>query len=220
MKRRSKPSARPSLPLIVALVAIATAAAAVAIHWVTSKPPAAVAPVQTKPEAGGKELGSPDAPVTIEVFSDFRCKYCGDLALLIKPKIVSEFVDKGTVRIVYRNFPVLGPVSEQAAEASECAADQRRFWAYHDALFARLSRGELRGSGDLDSAAKEVGLETARFAQCLRTGQTRQRVQADLDLGVRLGVRGTPTSFVDGQYLVGAQPVEVFREAIESARRR
>lgn len=218
MKRRSR--ARFPVLLVVAVAAVAAAVAAVAIHWASSRPPSAQTPASTKPEAGGKDLGRTNAPVTIEVFSDFRCKYCGDLALLIKPKIVSEFVDRGTVRIVYRNFPVLGPVSEQAAEASECAADQKRFWAYHDALFVRLGRGELRGSSDLDAAAREVGLEMTQFAQCLRSGQTRHRIQADLDLGTRLGVRGTPTSFVNGQYVVGAQPVEVFREAIESARRR
>lgn len=194
--------------------------AAAVLHWTAARPPEAVPPRPVVAETGGTSRGQPDAPVTLEVFSDFRCRYCMVFATTIEPTIVSEFVEPGVVRIVHRNFPVLGPVSEQAAEAAVCAADQGRFWAYHDALFARFSRGELNAAGDLRAAAGEIGLDRSAFDRCLRDGAGRARVEADLAEGERRGVRGTPTSFVGGQMIVGAQPVEVFRAAIEAARPR
>ncbi len=217
---RSGRRSRRGLWIVIAAVAVSGAIGAAVLQWKTTAPPAA-APSRPVPEAStGTTRGRPDAPLTLEVFSDFRCKYCGILAESIEPLIVSEYVNTGIVRIVYRQFPVGGPLSEQAAEASLCAADQGKFWAYHGALFARLPRGELRGAGDLDAAAREIGLDQAAFTRCLRSGQMRARVDADRNEGLRRGVQGTPTSFVGGRAIVGAQPIEVFRAAIEAARPR
>lgn len=217
---RSGHRPRRGLWAIIGVVAVSGAIGAAVLHWKTAAPQAA-APARPAPEGStGTARGRPDAPVTLEIFSDFRCKYCAVLAETVEPLIVSEYVNTGIVRIVYRQFPVGGPLSEQAAEASLCAADQGKFWAYHGALFARLPRGELRGAGDLDSAAREIGLDQAVFTRCLRSGQMRARVDADRNEGLRRGVQGTPTSFVGGQAIVGAQPFEVFRAAIEAARPR
>ncbi len=206
--------------IAIAAVSVLGAIGVAVLHWKTAAPPAAAPPLPVPEVSTGTARGRPDAPLTLEVFSDFRCKYCGVLAESIEPLIVSEYVDTGIVRIVYRQFPVGGPLSEQAAEASLCAADQGKFWAYHGALFARLPRGELRGAGDLDAAAREIGLDQAAFSRCLRSGQMRARVDADRNEGLRRGVQGTPTSFVGGRAIVGAQPIEVFRAAIEAARPR
>lgn len=217
---RSNRHSRRGLWIVIAAFAVAGAIGAAVLHWKTAVPQAA-APSLPAPEAStGTARGRPDAPVTIEIFSDFRCRYCGVLAETIEPLIVSEYVNTGIARIVYRQFPVGGPLSEQAAEASLCAADQGKFWAYHGELFARLPRGELRGAGDLDAAARQIGLDQARFTRCLRSGQMRARVDADRNEGLRRGVQGTPTSFVGGRAIVGAQPIEVFRAAIEAARSR
>ncbi|MBM3469297.1 MAG: DsbA family protein [Armatimonadetes bacterium] len=217
---RSKRRSRKGLWAIVGVVAVAGAIGAAVLHWRTAAPPAAAPPPPAPEGSSGTARGRLGAPVTLEIFSDFRCKYCGILAESVEPLIVSEYVNKGIVRMVYRQFPVGGPLSEQAAEASLCAADQGKFWAYHGALFARLPRGELRGAGDLDSAAREIGLDQAAFTRCLRSGQMRARVAADMNEGLRRGVQGTPTSFVGGRAIVGAQPIEVFRAAIEAARPR
>ncbi len=217
---RSRTRTRRGMWIAIVVGAVAGAVAAAVIHWKTAAPEAVV-PARPTPEAStGSARGRPDAPVTMEVFSDFRCKYCGVLAESIEPLIVSEYVNTGVVRIVFKQFPVGGPPSEQAAEASLCAADQGKFWAYHGALFARLPKGELRGLADLESAAREAGLDPGVFARCLRSGQMRARVEAERDEGLRRGVQGTPTSFVGGRVIVGAQPVEVFRAAIEAARGR
>lgn len=216
--RRHSRHSRRGLWVLIAAVAVAGAVGAAVLHWKTAAPPAAAPPVPPPEGSTGTARGRPDAPVTLEVFSDFRCKYCGVMVESVEPLIVSEYVSTGIVRMVYRQFPVGGPLSEQAAEASLCAADQGKFWDYHGALFARLSRGELRGSGDLDAAAREIGLDRDALTRCLRSGQMRARVDADRNEGLRRGVQGTPTSFVGGRAIVGAQPIEVFRAAIEAAR--
>lgn len=211
---------RRALWAIIGVVAVSGAIVAAVLHWKAAAPQVA-APAPPVPEGStGTSRGRPDAPLTLEIFSDFRCRYCGVLAETVEPLIVSEYVDTGIVRIVYRQFPVGGPLSDQAAEASLCAADQGRFWAYHGELFARLPRGELRTPGDLDAAARGIGLDQAAFTRCLRGGQMRARVDADRNEGLRRGVQGTPTSFIGGRAIVGAQPIEVFRAAIEAARSR
>lgn len=220
MKPRPR-SARPTMAvlLMVGVAAVVVALAVAALHWMSATSPAA-APVRPAPrEPGGKARGRPDAPVTVEVFSDFLCSHCADFAAETEPAIISEFVEPGIARLVYRHFP-LRPLSAVIAEASECAADQKRFWAYHDALFARAVRNELRGAEDLRSAAQEVGLDGKAFAECIRSDTARARVEADRADGDRRGVDGTPTIFVGNQKIVGAQPIGVFRDAINAARPR
>jgi protein-disulfide isomerase len=198
------------------------ALAVAAIHWMsTTAPPApsATAPKPAAREPGGTSRGRPDAPVTVDVFSDFLCSHCAEFAADAEPAIIAEFVEPGIARLVYRHFP-LQPLSAVIAEASECAADQQRFWAYHDVLFARAVRNELRGAEDVRSAAQEVGLDGPAFVACLKNGTARDRVNADRADGDRRGVDGTPTIFVGSQKIVGAQPIGVFRDAINAARPR
>jgi len=206
--------------LIAGAAAAAAAIAIAVIHWSTSSPPPIPAVTQPSAPTSGKMMGSATARVTIEVFSDFLCSHCADFTALVEPVIIAEYVQPGTVKLIYRHFPVIAPLSSTAAAASECAADQQRFWPYHDELFARASRGELRTDGDLEAAARKVGLAQTTFRQCMRGAETRGRVDADRRDGERRGVRGTPTSFVNGDMVPGAQPIEVFRGAIEAALKR
>ena len=203
--------------LMAGSAAVVAAIAVAVVHWSTaSQPPA---PVVRQPAAptSGKMMGSAAARVTIEVFSDFLCSHCADFTAQVEPAIIADYVKPGTARLVYRHFPVIAPLSVTAAAASECAADQQQFWPFHDELFARASRGALRAAGDLDAAARKIGLDQAAFTQCLRGGAARDRVEVDRSDGERRGVRGTPTSFVNGEMVAGAQPIEVFRGAIETA---
>ncbi len=221
MKPRPRSTRSTSAALIIVGVAAVVAALAVAVvHWMTATAPSTAPPRPAAREPGGKARGRPDAPVTIEVFSDFLCSHCADFAAETEPAIISEFVEPGIVRLVYRQFPIIGPFSAVAAEASECAADQQRFWAYHDALFARAARRALREPEDLLAAAKDVGLDEQAFRGCMRSGATRSRVETDRADGQRRGVEGTPTMFVGDRKVVGAQPIEVFRDAINAARPR
>lgn len=225
MSRRQRQPAvaarrRTTRAALIAGIAAAVAARAIAvIHWSTSAPPAPPVRRSSAP-ASGKMMGGATAKVTLEVFSDFLCSHCADFAAQTEPLIITEYVEPGTVKIIYRHFPVIAPLSVTAAAAGECAADQQQFWPYHDELFARASRGDLRTEGDLEGAARKIGLDETAFKRCLRADATRGRVDADRLDGERRGVRGTPTSFVNGEAVPGAQPIEVFRGAIDTALKR
>lgn len=221
MKPRPR-SARPSSAALIMVGAAAVVAALVVavVHWMSATALPAAPPRPAAREPGGRTRGRADAPVTVEVFSDFLCSHCADFAAQAEPAIISEFVEPGIVRYVYRHFPIVSPFSTVAAEASECAADQQRFWAYHDALYARAARGALRGQEDLLAAARDVTLDEQAFRACMRSGTARTRVETDRADGQRRGVEGTPTIFVGTRKVVGAQPIEVFRDAINGARPR
>jgi len=133
--------------------------------------------------------------------------------------LIKEYVDTGKATLVYMNSAFLGQESVWAAQAAECAADQGKFWQYHDLLFARQN-GENQGAFTEDKLigfAQEMGLDMTKFQPCLKNDQTLARVQADVQEGQAAGVRGTPTFFINGQALVGAQPIEAFRSAINQA---
>ena len=118
----------------------------------------------------------------------------------------------------YWNFAFLGPESTWSAEAAECAADQDQFWAYHDKLYESQS-GENQGAfnkENLKKFAEEIGLDTQAFNDCLDSGRYTSLIEDDTQAAKSLGVQSTPTFLVNGQPVIGAQPFEVFQQAIES----
>ncbi len=137
----------------------------------------------------------------------------------MKPALLKQYVDTGKVQFVYKHSAFLGPESTWAAQAAECAADQGKFWQYHDTLFER-QKGENQGvfsKDNLVAFGKDLGLDMAQFEPCVREDKTLARVQADTQEGQQFGVRGTPTFFINGRPLVGAQPIEAFQKTIEQA---
>jgi protein-disulfide isomerase len=137
----------------------------------------------------------------------------------VEPTLLKDYVNTGKVTLVYKHSAFLGQESTWAAQAAECAADQGKFWQYHDLLFARQA-GENQGAFTKDKLigfAKELALDMAKFEPCLKNDQTLARVQADVQEGQAAGVRGTPSFFINQAPLVGAQPIEAFRAAIEQA---
>lgn len=127
-------------------------------------------------------------------------------------------MQKGLVRFGYQHFAFLGPESEWAAEASECAAEQDAFWPFHDLLYFEKYGGENRGAfskENLKQFAAELGLDTAAFNACLESGKYTAIVREGKKLGQSMGVRGTPAFLINGQAVVGAQPFEVFQQVIE-----
>lgn len=128
-------------------------------------------------------------------------------------KLLAEF--PGQIRLVYKDFPLPSHKGARpAAEAARCAGERGRFWEYHDLLFMAqpaFSREDLQGY------ARRLELPQETFLACLDGGQFRDAVQQDMQEGRSLGVSGTPTFFVNGQKLVGAQPLEAFREAVQGA---
>jgi protein-disulfide isomerase len=169
-------------------------------------PPAVIDNVNIE---GDPYLGPADAPITIVEFSDFRCGFCGRFHQQTLPLIIEEYGDQ--VRFVYRDFIAVGGLPQ--ALAAECADAQGEFWAYHDALFEQ--QGSYNTSGDLISLADTLGLDVEEFTQCLENETYRDEVLADSEDGQAYGVGGTPTFFINGRRLVGAQPFSAFQEIIE-----
>jgi len=128
-----------------------------------------------------------------------------------------EYVKKGKVRFGYWNYAMLGDESKWAAEASECAADQDKFWEYHDILFKKQT-GENQGAfskENLKKFADELGLDSQAFAECLDSGKYLSQVEEFSYIASQLGVRSTPSFLVNGQPIVGAQPFENFKKLID-----
>jgi len=162
--------------------------------------------------------GDESAPVTLVEFSDFQCPFCGRFASDAGRKIDEEYVATGQVRFGYVHFAFLGPECQWAAEASECAADQDAFWEYHDFLFTSQS-GENRGAfnkENLKNLAVQLGLEIEAFNTCLDSGKYAELIQQETAWAQSIGVQSTPTFVLNGQGIIGAQPFEIFEQAIEA----
>jgi protein-disulfide isomerase len=168
--------------------------------------------------AEGPSLGPADAPVTIVEFSDFQCPYCGRASSTVKQ--IHERYPK-QVRIVYRNLPLenIHPNARNAAEAAACADAQGRFWDFHDRLFANQ---RALAPEDLQRYAKEIGLDTAAFDQCVKDRKFQAKVDGDLAAanqaagGAGKSRLGTPAFFVNGVLLSGAKPADDFYRLIDA----
>ena len=182
-------------------------------------PEEAEPPMEPLPSSlpSGTVRGSPDAPITIVEFSDFQCHYCQEFASTTLRKLESTYIQTGKVRLLHRHYPDRGEESMLAALASECAAEQGKFWPYYDLLMAaRASPDEIDLTEDvLVDFARELGLDINQFNASLDSEKYREKIIQDYNLGKELGVRGIPVFFVDGVRVVGAQPFEVFQDIIE-----
>jgi protein-disulfide isomerase len=162
--------------------------------------------------AEGPSRGPKDAPVTIVEFSDFECPYCGAAHDTVE-QVMSTYA--GKVRLVYRQFPLtnIHPHAAKAAEAALCAADQGKFWEYHDVLFKNQKKLDPT---DLKTYASSTGMDGQKFGSCLESGEKKGRVDADQQAGLQAGVGGTPAFFINGIFLNGAQPIDEFKRVIDA----
>jgi protein-disulfide isomerase len=155
--------------------------------------------------------GPATAPVTIIEFSDYHCPFCKRVEPTLK-QLLEKY--PGKVRLAYRDFPLdsLHPQARKASEAARCAGDQKRYWEFHDALYA----GDANASAPtLRTMAEQVGLDVAAFERCVVAGTHQEAVQKDVEEGRRAGVTGTPAFFVNGRFLSGAQPLEAFSALVD-----
>jgi len=162
-------------------------------------------------------MGDANARVVIVEYSDFNCGFCRRFYQETFPRLVSEYVNTGKVRMSFKHYPFLRPSSVWKAHAAECAAAQGRFWDYHGRLFSTEIGGDDEASVKqiLVGLAGELGLNRELFTACLNDRAGEQQVISDAQEGQRLGVTGTPSFLVNGRPLVGAQPFEAFRTLIE-----
>lgn len=156
-------------------------------------------------------LGNPDAPITIVEFSDYECPFCRKWHVETWPQIQAKYGEQ--VRLVYRDFPLYGmhANADPAAQAANCAGEQEAYWPFHEALF----KAERSYDTSLyDEIATNLGLDLPSFQACIKDQRYAQEVLDDYQWAAELGVSSTPTFFVNGVALVGAQPFEVFDKLI------
>lgn len=161
--------------------------------------------------ATGPAKGPGDAKVTIVEFSDFQCPYCSRAE-----SSVDEVMEKyaGKVKLVFRHFPLsFHANAPKAAEAAMCAEQQGKFWEMHKVLFANQ---QALGVDDLKKHAASIGLDQAKFDQCLDSGAMKAKVDADTAAGGEAGVSGTPAFFINGKLISGAQPFSAFQKVIDA----
>jgi protein-disulfide isomerase len=155
--------------------------------------------------------GNKNAPITIVEFSDLQCPFCSRFHDTMKQVMAAYPND---VRWVYKHFPLnFHQYAQKSAEASECASEQGKFWEYADNIFANQSS---LNNDYLATAAKNVGLNTKKFDECLSSGKYASKVSSDYSQGQQAGVTGTPANFINGQLVAGAVPFETIKQKIES----
>ncbi|MCL4454160.1 MAG: DsbA family protein [Deinococcus sp.] len=167
-------------------------------------------------------FGPESATVTVVDFSNYLCPHCRDHALESLPLIKRDYIDTGKIRYLVRDFPFPGQDNVvRAGEAAACAFDQGRFWEYHEALYrAQDSWRDMSGKA-LDrffvDVAGQLGLSGQEFSGCLDTGKKRAGVEADQKLADRLGLRGTPTFYINGELFSGFMEYARWKELLDKA---
>ncbi|MGW6691155.1 DsbA family protein [Streptomyces sp. NPDC054961] len=182
--------------------------------------PAAQLRALARRESGDKlAVGRADAPVVLIEYSDFKCGYCGKFARDTEPELVKKYVEDGTLRIEWRNFPIFGADSETAAKAAWAAGQQDRFAQFHAAAYAEGSKEKGFGGDRLVELAQQAGVpDLERFKKDMAGEQAGAALRKDQEEGYRIGVTSTPSFLVNGQPIAGAQPLEAFSDAIARAK--
>jgi len=198
--------------IAVALVSVNASASTTAASVATPSPPA---PLDA---CGAATCGQANAPVTIDVYADFQCPYCAQFEPALQ-QLKAPYIDTGKVRLAYHSFPFIGPESETAAQAADCAADQNQFWRFAHDLFTHqgTENSGVFTAANLKIMAASLGLNTASFNSCLDSNKYAAAVESDYAQGQRLGVQSTPTFFVNGQRHEGGVPYQQLSALIDAA---
>ena len=165
-------------------------------------------------------LGSSNAKVKIIEFADLRCPYCDAWFKDVLPQIKKNYIDTGKVELYFRHFAFLGSASTLAANGAECANEQGKFWDYYDYMYTNQpdeSDTSMYTVDNLTSVASQLGMDSSQFNTCLSGNKYNNNVTADYNDGTKAGVSGTPTFYVNGYQIVGAEPYSVFQKAIDDA---
>ena len=171
---------------------------------------------------GSPILGDPNAPITLVEFGDYQCHYCNVFFQSIEKDIVKNYVDTGKVKIIFKDYNIIGEDSVKASQGAHCANDQGLFWEYHDILYSNWT-GENNGwaSGtNLAIFAQQIGLNMNKWSECMNKGSHSQMILKSNDDARALELTGTPAFFVinsEGKVskLFGAQPFEVFKKIFD-----
>jgi protein-disulfide isomerase len=173
-------------------------------------------------ENGSPILGNPNAPITLIEFGDYQCHFCNVFFHSTEDDILKNYVETGKVRMIFKDYNIIGPDSITASHGAHCADDQGLFWEYHDILYSNWT-GENNGwasSENLLKFAEEINLDIDEWSECMINTPHSQTILASNNDAKDLGITGTPAFFVigpDGKVtkLFGAQPYEVFQKTFE-----
>ncbi len=171
---------------------------------------------------GSPMLGNPNAPVTLVEFGDYQCKFCNVFFHSTEDDILKNYVETGRVKMIFKDYNIIGPDSISASHGAHCANDQGLFWEYHDILYSNWT-GENNGwasSENLVKFAQEINLDMDEWSECITNRSHSQTILASNEDAKTLGITGTPAFFVigpDGKFtrIFGAQPFEVFANIFE-----
>jgi len=230
MREKRQRQARLQRLGMIAIIAVGAFLVAAALIYPNLKPVGEVTSANSaeRPMVNDNAMGDPNAPITIEEFSDFQCPYCARFYEETEHQIADTYVTDGTVRFVYRSFGnFIGAESKAAAEAAYCAGDQGKFWEYHDILFANQTGENVGAFTDrrLQAFAEALSLDMDAFNSCFNSGKYSDRVNQDRVDGTAAGVSGTPAFVirytVNGEektrFISGAYPFSEFQTQIEGA---
>lgn len=158
-------------------------------------------------------IGSENAPVKIVEFLDFTCAYCKKFSQEVFPKIKQEYVDKGKVQFIFKNFP-LNTVSQKLALAGECAFDQGKFWEFYELIYSQPSAS--LSDEQIKSLVQSIGIDQKKFNECFDSQKYLQEIENDFQEGVAVGVNGTPAFFVNKKSVPGFKSFDDFKTIIEN----
>ena len=162
--------------------------------------------------------GNQNAKVTVVEFADFRCPFCEKFFTDTEQQLLKDYVDAGKVKFIFRNYQFLGDASVFAGNAAECANEQGKFWEFHDWLYKNQppeSDTSMYNVDSMTTAATSLGMNGDQFRTCLAATKFKDNVTKDLREGQGVGVSGTPTFYINGRQLVGAQPYTAFKTIID-----
>jgi len=228
MREKRQRQARMQRLGIIVIIVVGALLVAYALIYPNLKTAGEIITVEPNPRplAEGTAMGDPNAPVRIDVFEDFQCPACRTYSEEIETRITETYVATGQVYYVFHQYPFIDRASvnkesQQAANASMCAAEQSLFWEYHDILFANWN-GENAGAFNdkrLVAFAETLDMDMDLFNNCFEEDRYRDEIQTDFELGTEMGVSGTPSVFVNGQHITpGFVPgFEDLQQAIEAA---
>lgn len=167
-------------------------------------------------------LGDENAPITLVEFGDYQCFFCNKFFHETEPAILKNYVETGKVKIIFKDFPIIGPDSIAAANAAHCANDQGKFWEYHDTLFNNWGgeNNDWASSENLLKFAQSIELNEESFVKCMVEKKYNQVVTSSNNDAKTLGLTGTPGFFIIGPdnqitKIPGAQPYESFQKIFE-----
>ena len=178
--------------------------------------------METFVENGSPVLGNPNASITLVEFGDYQCHYCHVFFETIEGKIMKNYIETGKVKMIFKDYNIIGKDSVKASQGAHCANDQGLFWEYHDILYSNWT-GENNGwasGANLSNYAQDIGLEMNQWTDCMSQQKHSKTILDSNEDAKKLQLTGTPAFFVissDGQVskLFGAQPFEVFERVFD-----